>query len=623
MLNTRSKIKEFFLKNKYEIAILLFTFLSLSQIINCAFISDDGIYYYLRGNIIYNGTKDIFHQAYMTMISWIQRGRFFPLSTYALFVMYYFNINILYKSLIIIAVCINVLMFGVFIEELTNSKRIKLIMMLFINIFFQVVTTYHSALLSFHLFMQVMFVILMLILIYLQRYFKTGKKSNLIISVSCFTIGLLTYELGFAYIGIVLFFILMYKKNIFKSLKTFVYYVIPLFIIGSINIIVKLKYAVQYEGVTLGVSIIEICKTGIKQCFAAWPLANYFASYKKGNILKYDFASIIKNITMQDIIIVVIFLLLLFLIIKNTEMKNIEVKTNEMKTTNIYNFYFLLFGLSFYIFPGVLSSLTEKYQKELSLGVAHISVYIQYFGLIMLFLWLFMIVYNKCKSMKSSLKILFQSIYICIAIFVLIMNQQNARLYINYANDYWKYPKDSIVNALKLNILNELNENDQLTVLTPYGWESNDFYSEFAKKKINYIPIQDLIHNEIINNKANKISDNIEDIYPANSYVVRYYGNKGEHEVFFGKILSIRVDSKTEAMINITVNKVKTLVNNGMSNYILYQSDDNGIAQNNILGLSELAGLITDGKSTVYEINNNDKIYINSISFLQNFTISQ
>ncbi len=613
MIHLKKKVSDLIKKNKFEIAIFFYIFLFLAPILQCNFISDDGIYYFLRGRIIYFGNNtNIIEIVYNSILTWISRGRFFPLSAYAEIVMYFFNNNVLYKIVIIFAICINILMFGVFIEELTESRRIKLSLMLFMTLFFQIITVYHSPFLSFHIFMQVMFAILMFILIYLQRYLKNQQKRYLICSIIFFSIGLLTYELGFAFIGIVVLFIVYYKKSLLKSTKLCLIYCIPITIIGIINLIIKMNNVIGYEGVSIVFSPLRILKTLTKQCYAAFPLSNYIMSYNNG-ILKGNIIDVFNNISVQDILIAIIFMILLSYILKNTD--KIKIK--------IVNIYFLFFSLAFYIFPGVLSSLTEKYQTELGFGIAHISVYIQYYGLILCILWLYLYLLKKCENINISNIIIksFKNIVSFIIIVIILLNQQNARLYIENANLYWKYPKEAVQKAMQLNILDDITEYETLTVLTPYAWESSDFYSEFSKKKINYTEIETVVYNE--RTKLNM--KGIDKIYPNNLYVIRYYGNEREQEAFLGKVESIIINLETEDIKSILVSNVKMFTNNIDNSHILYKIiDETENSKDNIIKLDELTYIQGDGKNDVYQLNTpNELVDFNSISFLQHYIAPQ
>jgi hypothetical protein len=609
MTQIKLKIGNILSNNKYEIYILLFTFLFLTPIVKCGFISDDGIYYFLRGYINYSGNDaNIINITYNNIVSWITRGRFFPFAAYALPLMYILVNNLLYKTAIIIMICINVGMFGSFVEVLTGSKRVKLILMLYVSLFFQIIAVYHSPFLSFSLFMQIMFAILMLILINLQKYFISNSKKHITLSIIFFSVGLMTYELGFSYIGIVILLILFNTKNILQTIKLSIIYFIPLVLVGIINIIIKMRYAIGYEGVAVKLAPLNILKTILKQCYAAFPLSNYIAARNNG-ILKNDLISIVMNITAQDVLITVMFLIISYSIIKNTD--EISLKIN--------NIYFFLFGLAFYICPGVLSSLTQKYQSELYYGVAHISVYIQYFGLLLLFLWLYVFLYYKLGSIKYKYLLNWvKYISLIVVTIVILLNQQNARLYIDNANSYWKYPKEAVQNALELDILSDLSDEDTLSVLTPYAWESNEFYSEFARKKINYIPIETLVHNEIV--KSNNLNG-LETLYPDKAYVIRYYGNKEEQKAFLGKVQSIYVNSETNDIINIIVSDLKTLTNNKNNSYLLYQSiDDLGESENNITKFEDLGYVNYDGANVVYQLKTNKLIDFNTVTYLQYYT---
>ena len=156
--------------NRFEIYAILFCILVLYEVIWSGTVHDDAQFYYLHGAEVCE-KKSFLQLTWDALVGNMMRGRFFPLSIHAYFVYYIVHDNLmLYKSIIIIAVCVNIWQFGVLTYEIYNNKRVKIISMITLPAFFQVYNTYHNAILGYHLFMQIMVFFLLEILIHHHRY---------------------------------------------------------------------------------------------------------------------------------------------------------------------------------------------------------------------------------------------------------------------------------------------------------------------------------------------------------------------------------------------------------------------------------------------------------------------
>jgi hypothetical protein len=295
------KVKQMLTKHKFDMLISVYVFLSLSYVLLYPFIADDGAYLFIRGKAMLHRTG-ILDTLLTSLQGWTTQGRFFPFSSYALIVMYYLTDNFLYKTVLVLCIVSNVLMFGNFVEKITGSRKVKYILMLLSTLFFQIVSIYASPMIAFHMFMQLMFGLLMLTLIYLHKYLDSQKTRYLVVSIICLFISLLTYEIAFTFIMIVSVYILFFRPAHPRRFILVLFYSIPVLIVGLINMYIKMKYPVVYIGAVPSLDIAKIISTFLKQSVAAVPLSNYL--FQKGNgVLSPNLLSIIKNINVQDLLV--------------------------------------------------------------------------------------------------------------------------------------------------------------------------------------------------------------------------------------------------------------------------------------------------------------------------------
>jgi len=573
---------------RFEIVILIFVAIFLSPIINSPYLSDDGIYYFLRGDSIINdrGMKKMIVANFM---SWVSRGRFFPFSEYALLIFYYIKNVHIYKLLIILSVCFDVALFGIVIEKFTKSKRAKLMSMLTIALFFQVLTTYHCAFVAFQMFMQVLLALLFLIIICMQNYYESGRKVHLIFGIIFYSISLMTYELAFTYFVIIVGLIWYFSRRIKDIIKMSALYAVPTLIVGLINIKVKMDTTVRYEGISVNLDPKMVIATFIKQCTAAFPMANYIFQRNNG-ILQNTVKGVLKNITVQDVLITALFLSLLYLVRK--QIPAVKITINKWK--------FLLIAFLIYIMPAILISISAKYQSELSMGYGYLPVYLQYFGLSLLIWGITFIICDHFKTKIDSqwLRKIRNGFIIILFTIILLLNLQNERLYINSTYAFWQYPKQAAFDSIQLGILNDVQEKDSITTLTSYVWENSSYFSEYANRKINYLPL-------------GNISAESDDLY-----LYRYYGSQTDESAFAGK-LDKADPSGTEQLVS----TLEIYTNNLENTYVFYSSvDEDNNAVSNIVPLEDLQLMNAFGTGRLFRIDSDQKIDFSTVTFMKNFT---
>jgi hypothetical protein len=586
---------------KWEIIIFLYVIISLYYVVKSGFIADDGTYYFLRGDQLYTG-RNLWQMTMDSIQGWIHQGRFFPFSAYAMAVLFYIINPVTYKTVSIVCVAINVLMFGNLVYKITGSKRTKYIMMMLSTLFFQIISITHNAILSYHMFMQIMFGLLMLMLIYLHKYIHTKKKLFLILSIIFLTIALLTYEIGFIFIIIAFFLILYYKEDV-KVFKTTLLYAIPVILVGLVNIILKTTYATAYVGAVASFDIPKIVITGIKQTIAAFPLSNYIFQHGNG-VLSPTPEAIVRNITIMDALVAVLFTYIIYRVSK------IEDQEKPVKHKIIFG----LFCLSFFIMPGVLIALSEKYQNELYFGIAHLPVYLENFGLLMVFYWIFTLLRDLAgkitgKFIRKALKV----VAYCVIIFITLLNQQNTRLYVDAANNVWLYPKEVGINAMRQDIFKGVTDKDTILDESNWPWKicNSVYFSQYTNRRMYAVGFEDKIKEiKDANKGVSSIKENFDD-----TCVIDYSSNVSFGFVKLGTVDNIQIqDEKNLVLVNSLKIYVYDRENTMGSIYYEYMNSDNTIG-NKLVPIASLQ-VINRGTGTLYQLKDPNLIDFNSLKFV-------
>lgn len=570
-------------------------------------ISDDGIYYFLRGHFAITH-ETLWQYAYTAIVDWIHRGRFFPLAAYAIVVFYYFGSVTAYRLLFIVTICFSVWLFGILIREMTGSRQFSYFSMLGMGLMFQVVTNYHSPILSFHMFMPVMMSVLLGTLIFLQRYLTHGKRINLAFSILCYTSGLLLYEVAFTYIAIAGCLIWYSKKQFWPSIKTTCLYLPSLGAVGAINIWVKMHHASGYEGITVSMDPAVILQTFAKQSVAALPLSNYL--FTKNNTdyshspYPYSISAFLQNLTVRDLLLAALFICLMVYLLRTTRFDWSE---------KVKDWRFLLFALSLWLCPGCLISLSAKYQSELYWGVSHISVYLAWFGMLLVLLWLSSAVYRllvRTKLLKHKTAIWMKSIVTIALAMVLVLEQQNMGIAIQQTQAYWRFPKEAYAAATDNQLLAQLPEGTTLVSMTNYAWNGPTFYTEYNPVVLNSISQQQL--GEEAREKGVLEGEEILWTPDRPLWAIYYNGTASEYFATLGKINTVRYRPDKQQVTDVLVSDVSIYTTKGETTAFVYRDAE---------GTQKLvrADEIVHESYFLWRMNNADSIEFDSLDILTRY----
>lgn len=259
-----------------------------------------------------------------------------------------------------------------------------------------------------------------------------------------------------------IYFIFKSTKRIKVKVLLVLEYCIPLLIAVLLTLRERSKFA-SMPSYEINLNLTEYFPVLVRQIYASFPLS-YFSS-NPGDIFTHDTRKIINEISIADSITVILFLLIVIMLLSKTadfpfrspkpkglkSFKKIESRkhantrlTEQLVVNRIKDSArrkVLVFGSMLLILPNMLIALSPTYQYLIYWGIAHLPVYISYFGS---FLVLSVLV---DKLMTVSRKNLRHSIAIFLIALISIgyaINLQNNRLVVETQNQTYWYKRNFI-----------------------------------------------------------------------------------------------------------------------------------------------------------------------------------
>lgn len=354
----------------------------LSNLLQSDYFGDDLYNFQVPGTVplIFPSVFDLTKHYFM---EWVNvNGRFFPAAWYVYYIFYIFDTVYSYKLFLLSITIVGIGTFSYLIYLLSKDKYLSFLFLFLTPIFFQY-RFYHDPMLSFHGLMQILFLHITLSLIFLTKYLQDSLRHNYYISIFFFFLALITYEITYIFILLFIPIILSdikLKNNWKKIFYLSIPYIVILCFLTLLTLYFRSHAAAPSGAYVPNWNLLTVLKTYFNQTLSVLP-----TSY---SIATGDISSFFHFITFGDIAIVFFFMLL-------------YIYSISFKKQRVLNKNLLFLGVLLIVLPGVLISLSPKYQSEIQFGIAYLPVYIQSFGASLL-LALFI---KKSSSIKTHLSI--------------------------------------------------------------------------------------------------------------------------------------------------------------------------------------------------------------------------
>lgn len=469
------------------------------------------------------------------------QGRFFPLGFmvgYTLFTI--FNSLIAYKLLTLFFILLNIIIFGVFIDQITDSRKTAFLSMLLAPLLFQF-RIYHEPILSYGPLMQLIFLYTFLSLIFFQKYLKEGKPYAIVLSTIFYLLGLFTYEITYLFFLFHLFFAYAQEKKLKSTIKKTIPILLAVGVAISISIFLRSAIETFNVGYTIGKDVKVVGITFLKQFVGAFPLIYY--ALNPNQILCRNFTCIFSQIIFIDVVLTIIFSITAYWLFRNIK-------------KNIHGHLLIGFALLLMMLPGALTSLAVKHQNELFWSAAYLPVYIQYFGVVLLIFTISHFIYHKCQKIYFK-KIIAISLILSMDI-ILLLNLQNNRIVVENFNGGWHYPRKLLQEALENDLLKDIPEGSIILkdTNTPYDYDNQYFFFKHSGKKYQVKQIKSFLEED--DDKPDGYY--IQKIDEEKIYMVKYQAfGKNDGLVFLGKVDDLIYNKKSNEtrLINLNIEQVR------------------------------------------------------------------
>jgi hypothetical protein len=368
-------------------------------------------------------------------------GRFFPFAGYA-FLLFYLTPELLHYRLAILAfILLDLGLIAWLVKRLTGDRVLGGLTVLLVPACFQY-REFYDPILSFHAMMPLILVLTLGSLLLLDLFLTQRRAAYLLGSVLLYVVSLLTYEITYAFFVLHLG-LLWYRLREGRAIRRYATcFGLPLLVIVAMSVYTRHQAADQLVG-TYKIHFVwkAYLLTLAKQLYAALPLS-YFLSYKQDL-----FASFQLRWQILDLGSVALFLILYF-----------WPRRAPRPAGEVAPLFAL--GLGLWILPAVLIALSPHYQGILRFGIAHLPVYLEYFGVVLVLLALRRAIELRWRSPRVH-SVLHGGIGLTFA-FIYLVNLQANRLIVERRNATYWYPRNVLEAAARHGAFAGLSERSQL-----------------------------------------------------------------------------------------------------------------------------------------------------------------
>ena len=550
--------------------------------------------------------ESIFKRVWQEIVDYVRIGRINPFATFHFPVFYFMPDVRIYKVFLVLLSLLNGFLFYRFLRLWSRDHSFSAAVLLLVPLCFQF-RLYHDPLNSYYGLMQVMFCELMGAMVCFLHRLRDGRTRDLIFSLVFFLMGLMSYEMFFPLTLLFLIPAFEKEKNLFKALRKILPFILAALLIFGLSMALRTNITEEtaYNGTSFGLNIPAILRTFSYQVGAAFPL-NYRTTgydlefFGRGipwqGVFITSPAAFLRSIRWQDILCCVILTLILM---------------SDPKKELKFSPYRLLFGLLLWLLPGLVISLSIKYQEDLHPGLAYIPVYFSYFGMAMLLYELFALLTGRISPRTARL------VLSGISCAVLLINAQNNRLINDMLNDIFLYPRQTGEAALQAGIL---GGTEGLTVISknPYslwehGWDEEPYQSKFyslnARSDVNAVSAKDYTENF-------RGSDPLIYINPSNTVLISYDGNERGGFAKCGRLRGTGFDFDNDTLAKEMVSEVFLFVSGENQKGVLvnYLPRDEQWVR---LPIEEALPIRKTKNGTLYKLQDNQAIRFDSIALIR------
>ncbi len=589
-------------EKKQLLLALLVMFICLQPVLSGGFNWDDA-FFSVEAQAMRISGEPIFDRVWREIVEYVRIGRINPFATFHFLVFYFIPDVFAYKLLLLVLTMLCAFLFYRFIRLWDGEPRTAQVMLLAVPLCFQL-RLYHDPLNSYYGLMQVMFCELMGALICFVRYLRAKRPVHLAGSLLLFAAGLMSYEMFFPMTAFFVLLALFHEKNLLRAVRRSLPHILLAVLLFALSMLLRRNITAEtaYSGTTFAPDLNAILTALRYQLTAAFPLSYRTAGYDTAlfgklipwhTVFNTSLRQFIASVQWQDLLAC----LALVLVINGGPAEK-----------RGFSFRSVCFGLLLWILPGLVISLSSKYQQDLYPGIAYIPVFFSYFGAAVLIAELAALAEKRVPI--RTVRLLLSGIGCA----VLLLGLQDDRGISERLNEIFLYPRSVGEAALQAGLLESDIAGDPLLIsarpysLWEHGWQQEPYQSAFyslnARHPLTAVGVHDFI--------AQQDPEAVWITLPRNTKLVSYAGDGRSGFAKCGELRGTGLDLEADTLKSPIVTDVYFFVS-GMdpdSAVLIYETRDEGAKR---LPLREALVIRETESGTLYKLQDNVPMLFDSI----------
>ena len=587
---------------------LLLALIVLQPLLTGGFNWDDA-FFSVKAQVMRLRGESVFARVWDEITEYVKLGRLNPFATFHYPVFYFIPNAFVYKIFLLLLTLADCCLFYRFLYEWQNDERLALGGIAAVCLCFGL-RLYHDPLNSYYGLMQVLFAELILALFFFVKFLRSGRIAPRLLGLLFFVIGLMSYEMFFPLTALFLLLAWTERKHFGQALKACLPQILAAVFLFALSMYLRVRNITAetaYAGTTFGFDLPTILRTFANQVTAAFPLSYRLAYYDAGlfgvlipwgTLFNTSFSEFLRGIAWQDLLAVCALTAVL---------RGGSAEKPRFSRMTLY------FGLLLWLLPGLVISLSAKYQNELVPGLAYIPVYFSFFGAAL-------ILYELAAGLirLTNGGAVMRGFITAAACVCLLIGLQDNRGIASDLSAIFAYPRQAGEYALQAGILDSEPADGELILsnrgfsLWEHGWQlepyQSDFYSLNARREVNAMSVADYV-------KQRREVSEVTWIAPRNTNLVDYDGNAAGGFAKYGRVRQAVLDFDNECFATVLVTDLRIFVSgeNLSGRQLVYRTKSGGMK---IIPLCEARLLHETAHGALYKIEEPEPLDFDSVGIL-------
>lgn len=511
---------------------------SLWPLLYSGYYSDDLVNSTIRGSVHLEGST-LWRHMYEAVRLWlVDQGRVASVALLAtLPISYFLTDQLAHKSAVLFLVGVDLLLFFTLLRLLAKDFNVACLGLLFLAACFQF-RLYHDPFLSFSGLMQTFTAITLVAAIAFLKYLETAKSRYLWLSFIAYNLTLYFYEISLA-LAVVFPILALEKINWFalrQALRKSAPHLISAGVAALINVLasrLRDPAATEYQGTSANLQPGAIAVTLAEQLVASFPL-----SYAL-----FDPANLLRQLRWTEAHAASLLIAFAFAALCWRMAQRVAAQPTWRLPA---------LGLALLVFPALPIALSGKYQAELEPGIGYIPVYLQYFGLTLIALFIWLSIQQRLSGKGGRVARFVLCALLAVAC---LRNVENNRAVVAQANIELHFRYAALATALDDGLLATVPENAVIVVLDEYRYQGRPWVKSHLRGWADGYPWKSAAFVFQHSGRRFKVVDKLDDLdrqrtgQPISEgsspkiYTVRIHSYPQEQRRADGYVVLSRVDS--------------------------------------------------------------------------------